>query len=377
MVCQLDGMTPELRGINYRSNPEVFTLGAPITFKQDFLQNARFNMDAPEVWNINMVFTGTVGAITGGALGRDAAKLFDLVRFKDASDVLNCSGASMRVLEQMDFGYRQVDPADIASGLTNTAYRYVLRWAVAPPSRALRPRDFAMPIQNFLEGGEFTIQTAAAVPTGWAAIQSDWRLQLVYDVRDGRKKELKSRRRIKEEALTQQEFDYQINGFCRAAIITSKLTTTGYTDLTSYTNVNSRTLNFPSSYKVAELIDEYRREAEVSLGTNDEFVRATTAAIPFLMPRNENKTGTSVDMKSLHIDLLAAAPAGGRLVTDVIVDRDPMQSTLVLGYQSPGDTAAAVKAHGVVVGDADNYDATGFNGVLGRKLPIRIKPSGK
>lgn len=365
-------MTPELYTIPLRSNPEVYSLGNSITFKPDYLNAAR-KMDAAEVYGIWIRFTGTVGAITGGAKGRDAAKLFDTVRFRDGADeVLNASGAGLRVLEQMDWGERQTDPADIASGATNTSYSYLLRITFAPPWRAKRPRDYTIPLGAFLDAGEFTIQTAAAVPTGWAALQSDWKLQLFADVRDGRKRELKSRRRIKEEAVTQQEFDYQINGSIRAAILTSKLTTTGYTDLSGFTTLNSRTLKWPAAYQQFLLTDQYRRDTQ-SFGSSDEFLLAANGAVPLVVPHRGAKIGGMVESKSLHLDLLAAAPTGGRLLTDVIIDRDANQSAAVMGYDGPGPLAAAIRSMGSVKGDGDNYMVKDFNGHLARKLPIRIK----
>jgi hypothetical protein len=364
-------MTPELRGVPLRSNPEVYQLGAGITIKPDYLAQAR-QMDAPEIWGIMIRFTGTVGAITGGALGRDAAKLFDTVKFRDADDVLNVSGAGCRVLEQLEFGGKQIDPADITSGSTNTTYQYTLRIPFAP-WRSVRARDFAIPISNFLDGGEFTLQTPAAVPTGWNTVQSDWRIQLFADVRDGRKKELKSRRRLKEEAVTQIEYDYQVNGFLRAAILTSKLATTGYTSLAAYTTFNSRTAKWPASYQAPLLVDEYRREATF-LATNDEFLLAAPGAIPLVVPRDEQKTGQMIDTKSFHLDLLQAAPTSGRLITDVLIDRNATQTAMQLGYDGPGPAGAAIKQSGVVSGKAGNYDVRAFNGELARKLPIRVKP---
>jgi hypothetical protein len=367
-------MTPELRGVNLRSNPEVYQLGAAITFKPDYLAQAR-QMDAPEIWGIMIRFSGTVGAITGGALGRDAAKLYDNVRFRDADDVLNVSGAGLRVLEQLEFGGKQVDPADITSGATNATYSYTLRIPFAP-WRSKRPRDFAIPISNFLDGGEFTIQTASVLPTGWNTVQADQRIQLFADVRDGRVKELKSRRRLKEEAVTQQEYDYQINGYLRSAVLSSKLTTTGYTTLAGFTTFNSRTAKWPASYQTPLLVDEYRREATF-LAANDEFLLAAPGAIPLIVPRDEQLTGKMVDCKSFHLDLLQAAPTSGRFITDVIVDRAPAQTAMQLGYDNPGQAGAAVKQMGVVKGAGDNYPVRAFNGELARKLPIVVKRGGQ
>lgn len=366
-------MTPELRGIYYRSNPEIVTLGSSVTIKPDYLAQAKY-MDAPEVWTIVVVFTGTVGAITGGALGRDAAKIFDTIKFRDSDDVLNVSGAGMRVMEQLEWSGKQVDPADIASGATNATYSYSLRIPFAP-WRAVRPKDFAVPTQNFLDGGEFTLTFASAVPTGWAAAQADWRVQLFAEVKDGRRAELKSRRRIKEEAMSQQEFDYQVNGQLRSAILSSKLATTGYSSWASFATLNSRTLKLPAAFQTKLFFDEYRREAD-TFGANDEFLLAAPGALPLVVPRDKQKIGAMVNTKSLHIDLLAAPPTSARLITDTVIERNANQSATQLGYDGPGPTGQAIRQSGVVVGAAGNYPLKAFNGDLARYMPLRVKKGG-
>lgn len=362
-------MTPELYGVPLRSNPELFALGTAKTFKADYLNQAR-NMNAPEVWGIEVRFTGTVGAITGGALGRDAAKLFDTIKFRDDDDVYNVSGAGTRVIEQMEYGFKQVDPTDIASGSTNATYVYSLYVPFAP-WRSRRAKDFAIPIANFLDGGEFTIQFASALPTGWNTAQADWTVQLFADVRDGRRKEAKSRRRIKEEATPAQEFDYQVNGYLRSLILTSKLTTTGYTALTGFTTFNSRSLKWPAAFQSRTLLNMYRREA-TALGTNDEFVLAAPGAIALLAPRDDQKIGCMPDLKTVHIDLLQAVPASGRMITDTLIDRNPTRVASLFNYKGTGALGNAVKSIGKVRGQRDNYPISAFNADLARKLPYVI-----
>lgn len=363
-------MTPELYGVPLRSNPEAFALGAAKTIKADYLNQAR-GMDAPEVWGIEVRFTGTVGAITGGALGRDAAKLFDTIKFRDDDDVYNVSGAGTRVLEQVEYGEKQIDPVDIASGSTNSTYVYSLYVPFAP-MRCKRAKDFAIPVANFLDGGEFTIQFCSALPTGWNTAQADWQIQLFADVRDGRKKEAKSRRRVKEEATPAQEFDYQVNGFLRGLYLTSKLTTTGYTTLVGFTTLNSRTLKWPAGFQTRTLLNMYRRD-HWALGTNDEFTLAAPGALALLAPRREQKTGCMVDCKTVHVDLLQAVPTSGRIITDVLIDRNPTRTAAMFNYKGAGAYGSAVKALGAVKGEAANYSVGEFNADLARKLPLTIK----
>jgi hypothetical protein len=368
-------MTPEQKGLPLRSNPEVYGLNQPITFKLDFLAKAR-HMAAPEVDEVDIIFSGTVGGVTATVLGRDCAKLYDQIKFRDAEDVINASGAGMRVWEQGELGQKQTDGPAVASGATNASYKYRMRIPFNSPYRAERGEDFAIPLSHFLEGGEFTIQTPAAVPTGWNSVQSDWRVQLVAYVRDARVKELKSRRRIREEAVTAQEFDYQMNGFIRWAILTSKLTTTGYTELLAlYSALNSRTLVWPASYGTDNLVDEYRYNTE-AFATNDEFLlTATTAgALALVQPDRYQKTGQMIDTKTLHLDLLAAAPTGGRLLTDVVIDRAGDLAAVSMGYGSPGEVQAAIREKGKVNGGhGREYAVRGFNAALARKLPIRLQ----
>jgi hypothetical protein len=368
-------MNPNLAGKLFRSDALVYGLGSAFTFRPDFMAQAR-NMAAPEVAELIIRFTGTVGAITGGALGRDAAKVFDTVRFRDDDEVINASGAGLRVLEQMELGNKQIDPADITSGSTNVTYNYRLRIVLDPTEmRAQRGRDFRIPLAHFLEGGELTIQTPAVLPTGWAAVQPDWRVRCYAYIIDGRVRELKSRRRIKEEAVTNQEFDYQINGSLRAAILTSKVTTTGYTSLLPYTTVFSRTLETVPSLEADVLLDRYRRNAD-SLGSNDEFALATPGALALMIPKKSQKVGEMIDCKTMHLDLQQAAPAGARLLTDTVVDRSPNLAALTEGYRSPGELAAAIRDYGYVVGDSGNTLARNFVGPLARRLPIRLQPDG-
>jgi hypothetical protein len=362
-------MTPELYGVPLRSNPELFALGTAKTIKADYLNQAR-NMTAPEVWGIEVRFTGTVGAITGGALGRDAAKLFDTIKFRDDDDVFNVSGAGARVLEQMENGEKQIDPTDLTSGTTNTTYTYSLYIDFAP-KRCKRAKDFAIPVANFLDGGEFTVQFASALPTGWNTAQADWAIQLFADVRDGRKKEAKSRRRIKEEATPAQEFDYQANGYVRSMVLTSKLTTTGYTSLAGFTTFNSRSFKWPAGFQARTLLNMYRRE-QAALGTNDEFTLALPGAIALMAPRKDQKTGCMPDLKTVHVDLLQAVPTAGRMITDVLIDRNPTRVASMFNYKGAGPLGQSVKAIGKVKGEADSYPVGEFNAELARKLPYRI-----
>jgi hypothetical protein len=375
-------MNPNLQGKWFRSDPYVYSVGTTLTVKADYLAAAR-HMAAPEVAELVFTFTGTVGGVTGGALAVDASKLFDTIKFTDEEEVLNASGAMLRCQEILEFGSRAIDAnaaGDVSSGSTNSSYVHRLR-VTWEPDRAERPRDTRIPLEHFLEGGVLEFSTPAAVPTGWAAVQSDWRVRVNARVVDGRTKELKSRLTYREVAAnTNQEYDYEINGSLRSAIVGSKLATTSYTSLAAYTTLFSRTLEMPPNYETHNLVDRYRRTivgAAGSGGVNgavDPFLASTPLAIPLLVPEKRQKIGAMIDTKTLHLDFLTTAPTSGRLLTSQIKNRTPNLAALVAGYTSTEDLQMAMATAGFVVDSTPGGSPVrSFAPTLVRRFPVRIK----
>lgn len=363
-------MNSDLHGRWFRSRSMPWVTGSTLDVDLNFLANAR-HMTAPEVAELVLVFTGTVTPAGGTLQGEDFAKFFANVNFRDEAEMINASGNMLRLLAMMELGSKFVDVADIGMGAA-TAVTFRLPILFEPlPTRAERPRDTRVPLVNFLEGGNLLIQLAAALPTNAGAAAGDWNVQVFARVVDGRKRELKTRRRIWEQVINQQEFDYQVNGAIRSAIIGSNLTTTGYTSLVGFTTLFSRTLDLPPSFETHILVDQYRRTSD-ALGTNDEYTLAAPGGIPLVVPTRHKKIGTMILTPTLHLDMRAAAPASGRLLVDAIVDRTPNMSALSAGYGSPEELAQAINARGRVVGSAGNMNAREVPKPLARKLPIRI-----
>ncbi len=363
-------MISDLKGRWFRSRVMPWVTGSALDVDLNFLEPAR-HMTAPEVAILEFVFTGTVTPVAGAAQGEDFAKLFAQIIFNDEGEMINSSGAMLRLLEQVELGSKSVDPADIAMGVA-TAVNYRLKVMLEPLStRAERPRDFRVPLANFLEGGNLTVRLAAALPTNFGVVAGDWNVIVFAKVFDGRKRELKSRRRIWDQVVSQQEFNYPINGALRHAIIGSTLTTTGYTSLAAFTTIYSKTLDTPPAFQTHILTDDYRLGAD-AIGANDEAFLAAPGSLPLVWPHRRQKIGQMIDTPQLHIDLLAAAPASGRLLVDAVVNRSPNMAALAAGYGSPEDVATAVAARGRVVGAAGNLKATEVPKPLARKMPIRI-----
>jgi len=374
-------MNAGLKGIWLRGEPIVYSLANNFPVKLDFLNKAR-QLTVPEVSVLSFVQTGTNDTSAGTGtnstfLGRDFAKLFSRVQFIDNQEVINASGAMLRILRQIELGAKAVDPPDnVTTNLTTYVGRFDFHFEPLD-TRALRPRDFRVPLEHFLEGGQVNFQTPAAVPTGCGNVNADWRVRPEIKVHDGRIRELKSQRRVFEQVVANQDFEYPAVGSLRSAILGSALTTTGYTSMATVSNVFSRTLDLPPNFDTNSLREDYRKGADV-IGANDEFLLATPGAVPLAFPGRAQKTGTMIDLpKSFHLDMLVAAPASARLLLDLVVDRPPNLAALVMGYNSPGELARAINQYGeIVIGDGDNPKATTFNATLARRLPIRLNPGG-
>lgn len=378
-------MNPGLYSQTMRSEQVVYGLGATFPVKLDFLANAR-QMAVPEVTKLTWVLEGTMDTTGAGgttALGADYAKLYDTIRFFDEAEMIKASGAMLRLLRQVELGSKATDPADqnnAVSAQSNELYRHEIYFKPLD-NRHCRPKDFTVPLENFLDGGTLEWSTPAAVPTGFGPVNANWRVRVEAEVEDARVKELKSRRRIFDQVVQNQDFEYSCGGSIRHAILASKLTTTGYTDLSGFLTIFSRTLNLPPNFKVSGLLNRYRQDAE-AVGANDNYLTnvdrsgangmAPGTAIPMVFPRRYQRIGKMIDAKTFHIDLLQAAPASGRLLLDVVVDRPPNISATSMGYPTPGELAQAIKANGYIVGEGSNYPVAGSNLVLGKRLPIRI-----
>ncbi len=253
----------------------------------------------------------------------------------------------------------------------------VLRLGFGVP-KSLRPRDTRIELERWLAGGELTISTPSAAPTGYTVGTCNLRvLALVYD---GRDRELKSRMTIREIATTNQDYEYDVNGFCRFAFLSSKLTTTGYSSWASFTSIFSRTKQLPPSFATYYLVDRYRAQS-LNLSAADAITAATPLAVPIVVPDREQKIGAMMDLRTLHVDTTPSAqsslPTNARIVLCQIKDRTPTLSALILGQPSPEAAARAVDAYGYVQdGKTGGSPVRHYLPALSRKLPLRLKPAG-
>jgi hypothetical protein len=364
-------MTPDNDGIILASNPETLALGSTISVKLDFLAKAR-KMAAPEVADVVIRLYGTVGGHTATALGKDGYKFVKKFICADDDEFVNVSGASIRVLEQMDFGAKQVDTAAVASAASNTTWQQSLRFTFEPP-RMENPGDYRMPVTNFLDGGQMQIQIADAVPTGYTT-SSTLSFRVFARVVDAKKKSLKSRRKVTEQSYNRDDDFYPTDGAIRALILSSVLTTTGYTALTGITVLNSTNLDFFPDLPFDVQLSRYRRGHIAINESTDEFVAQN--AIALVTPDLYQKIVNMPQVRAAHLRL-GSTPTSAVLIKDVLVARPPNISAMHMGFPDIQSYQLALLHGGHVKDQTDN--GTHVRKVapeLARIMPLEIKPEG-
>lgn len=346
------------------------TLSSQNVVKTTFLEKMR-KLVAPEITDLWFRLSGTVGGVTGGALGKDFAKLIKKVIARDDDEWLNLSGQSLRLLEQVEYGSKQKDPADVASAATSSTYKALLRLTFHP-IKAMRPRDFHLPLVSLLDAGEFMVQQSDAWPTGWAT-SSSLSLKIFARVNEGRKREVKSRRHLSEISFSVDDTTYPLGGSIRGLYLSSSLTTTGATALTGVTVINSNSLEFPPDLPENILVDRYRMNSE-ALGTNDEIEAQN--AIAFVVPDKGQKVGLMIDARNVHLRL-GSVPTSSILVRDLVVDRPPEITAKSMGYNSTAEYQQDLVERGRIIDGTDGgAPVTTFNPTLVRRLAARIPGDG-
>lgn len=360
-------MNPQLDGVYYASNPEAFGLSSVFNIKTDFLAKSR-GMAAPEVAELIVRFNGSVAGVTGGALGVDTYKLLKKLIISDDEEMVNVSGASIRVLEQMDFGNRQADPADVASAATSSSFVSTIRFTFEPP-KMHRPRDFRVPTVALLDAGQIQLQMADALPTGWGTTSLSCRVWC--RVVDGRKKELKSRRKVTEQSFNRDDDFYPIDGAIRALLLSSVLTTTDYTALSAITVLNSTNLDFFPDFPKGLATDRYLRMQESPQTATLDAVRADKA-IALVTPDRYQKIGAMPIVKAAHLRL-GATPTGAVLIRDVVTNRTMNVSTMLSGQPDQMSFQRKLMATGKVRdGSSGGTPIANYNPELARLLPVRV-----
>jgi len=366
-------MQPQNYGEWFRGETLSFSAGNKLKFKNDFLSKAR-NFQAPEIAEVVFQFTGSVGGVTATALGIDAPKLFSRLNIKDKDVRCDSSGAVMHALNETEFGApaRGALPATVASGATNTAYNYFLSVPYEFALAQKREADYRIPVPYILESGIIQANCASAVPTGWAAAQSDWAFTLWCRVVDERTRELKSTLCYEQFNHSRSEDYFPVQGSARAILGTTDLTTTSYTSWSTFTTVNSKALELESDFDPRMWIHRYQREKILDTTTTN--LIAAQSVIPYVFPGFDYKIGEMPNLDQLDIRLQTAPLTNAVLLASKIIERNMTLAAMWMGYAGPGELSQAVQDYGIVV-DEHNTPYVQYDPILASRMPVRLKPA--
>lgn len=369
-------MNIETFGRLYQSAPIAFNAGAtpiasPVPIDLSFLQRIFSNYSAPVVDRLNLRFVGEQAAAGGNVAAIDQPKIFSdvYVYDKDGPIIDHIPGSLLAVVAELENPGGTQPGAATTSGSTSTITEWTLPLYFSKPRRGARAADTAVELFRLVDGGGVRVSFAAPPNTIFAAGA------LVYleaVVREEGRPEAKSRFRWSVQDIDQRERDnYLVGGSLYAAIASSRLTTTGYTSLTSALDgVDIKNFEFVGrTYQ--QFREEYRQNA-VGLQSTDPFLVGNAVALH--AAHQEQKIGQLPDIAMLNMRLPSSAPSGGALIVGRIEDRSPDMTARAFGYQSIAQFAAEVQKSGVTVSASKpNKSVTRWDVGLSKRLPMRLE----
>lgn len=351
---------------------ETWAAGRRVPIDANFVHAAFKNFKKPVIESLALRLTGQVVTASGGAVEAFAACKLLGQRFKisdERGDRIECSMRGLRIVAQHELGDCFLDPAAQAASTTNASYEVIVP-ITFHPRRADRSNDYLMTVDEFVDCD--VIWTAAtANPLGDAsATISSATLELQANVRENYTVDAPSRLQIIEVSAEKREEIFTIDGALRYADLYADAGGHDLTSLSTYTEIDSRTLRL--SDMPASALRQGYRESHFSLdGTNDEVVRSRV--IPLVYPDFDQHQSQLVEhANKMHVNLQAALPTGGTLLTVSVTDRDDAQVAKMLGYASTGAFYAAAERGEIgVIGAKGVKPANTVPPGMLRKFPLR------
>lgn len=358
------------KGVWEKSDALDFALSRNLNFKLHFLEPFLSTMKAPEIVEMRFEFTGTVNSSAGNdALGLDAHKLCNRLRVADKFGAwIDCSGEGLRIHSIIEMAARHVDMTTLAAGAADASRT----WFVNIPLdliKAERGRDSCIQAWQLQDGGSVVMTTPTALPTGWDGFTGT--VTLWCKVRDGRRRESKSRISIRDYVINSQQDNYSVDGSLRSMVVFTELATTSMTSLAAFTTIDSTALGYPPGMKTSVLRADYIRQLDGAAHANDPII--SELAIPLVFPDRRQKIGQQPILGTVRIDLKAAPAASSRMLVVAFVDRDPRLGAQQLGYPDVTTAMAAAGTLGEVVSaKGKNIPLAAMSTRLQRLLPQRI-----
>lgn len=369
-------MTPERSGIPARSRQYDFAAGGKFQVEKDFL-GTYLSMDAPDIHSWRLRLFGTVTSGSGGpALGRDFAKLIANLRIKAGQEIVDCSGASLRVNEMEERGAQFKEYIDdIPASTTAQPVDAYIEIPYTFSDKGSDDRDSPLSLRGFLQaGGRVDVKFANSLPTNYASV--DLQLELYADIKEGVKNQVSALLVIQEFSLELPEDQINVQGLLRALTMTSVLDTTGYDSQAVFDakGLDSKTLKFESGLAPSVLRDGYRRSHAMPY-VFDENLLPTPGATPWFWPKRFQKLSELPLMDRCHVKLNRDPTTNAVFLIRSYQDRHPRYSAAAAGYNSQKDYIAAIMKYGVVRGLTEDVPISQLDPNLVNKMPLQIKPA--
>jgi hypothetical protein len=333
----------------YRTE-EIWSANRRWSIDTSFVHAAFKQFQHPVIESLNLRVFGSVST-----LGAFTLENFDQVamigqNFKMTDvrgDRVDCSMRGLRLVAQEEYGTRYRDNTDQAGTTTNTSFECQLPICFHP-RRAERPNDYLMSLSDFLDS-DVIWQAATASPITASTVINSLTLQLQANIRENWTTDAPVRQMIREISAEKSEETFTVEGAVRYAGIYAYASGSDLVSLSTYTEVDSRTLklsDMPSSaLKQAAQLNNPQLDDTDSEVTRNRF-------LPLVVPDFDQHFTQLVDRGGkMHLKLQAALPTGGKLLTVTCTPRDDAQVAKSLGYGAVSDLYKAMEAgHVQVVG---------------------------
>ena len=350
---------------------ESWSSGRRWSVDTSFVHAAFKQFQHPVIESLNLRVFGsasTLGAFTWENFDQVAA-IGQNFKISDArGDRIDCSLRGLRLVAQEEYGTRYRDNTDQAGTTTNTSFDCQLP-ITFHPRRAERPNDYLLSLSDFLDSD--VIWNAATTNPVTASTQiNSLTLQLQANIRENHTTDAPSRQVIREISAEKSEETFTTEGAMRYAMLYAYSTGSDLTSLSTYTEVDSRTLrlsDMPSAalWQMAQLQNPQLDD------TDSEVSRKRV--LPLVVPDfDQHFTQIEDHGGKLHIKLQAAMPTGGKLLTVSVTPRDDGQVAKSLGYASTSELYKAMEAgHVGVVGSKGTKTIAQAGLNLTRYAPLR------
>ncbi len=365
----------------------TYTWAASKTFPIDLsFLNACRDQSAPVIDEIVIVAAINLKTGSAGLRGGAIASMFSQILVQDqAGERCNVRGSSLRVIDQLEYGAGFQDPTSMAVSITDSTARKLILRIPFNPEKARRRRDYGLPIRGFLDGGKMQLVTSPALLPGMGAnggtIQ-DGTITVYAWVRDERVPQAPSRIVYLDESVAQTNFDYNVAGSLRYALLYNGEINERTPTAWSAQQLSSKTLELQAidDFVFQDKYSTYQKPPRSSPGTvatADTYAQTDTIltgqTVPVYFPNQEEKIVDMPQMQTLNLKTSLSSITTSELpqvIKCVITERSASVTARVLGVSDP---AKAVADRGRIKAASGNSVGVGaFPPQLAKMMPVKI-----